>query len=397
MQRVSEGLVKKIKELMKNNRRYAGEFQYTVPSPYNYPYQWLWDSCFHAIILSHFSPEDGKRELRSLVSQQLEDGLIPHMIYWEKFDVLKIAWGREDTSTITQPPMLALAAWQVFSQDGDASFLQELYPALSSYYNYLLKERDPEGVGLVGIINPDESGEDNSPRFDIPLGNLSPKHSLEENEKRRLELVEKHLACDFRIRDCMKNFFWVRDVPFNAILVENLKHLAQIALALGRKQDATEFEKQAERIAKAMRSLMFEDGVFWSTYGDDYQKIKVKTWAIFAPLFAKLYTQEEAAMIVKEHLEDKKEFWLAYPVPTVARSEPSFDEQGFWRGPAWMATNWFVYKGLINYGLEETAQKVKEASVALVEKSGFREQFNPRTGKGQGAKEFTWGGLVIDM
>ena len=67
-------------KLFLNNRRKAGKFFYTVPSPVTYPHQWLWDSCFHAIILSHFSPQDAKNEILSLVSKQFNNGLIPHML-----------------------------------------------------------------------------------------------------------------------------------------------------------------------------------------------------------------------------------------------------------------------------------------------------------------------------
>jgi hypothetical protein len=33
----------------------------------------------------------------------------------------------------------------------------------------------------------------------------------------------------------------------------------------------------------------------------------------------------------------------------------------------------------------------------LVEKSGFREYYDPVTGEGHGAREFTWSGLLVDM
>ncbi|WP_439673173.1 hypothetical protein [Cupriavidus necator] len=32
-----------------------------------------------------------------------------------------------------------------------------------------------------------------------------------------------------------------------------------------------------------------------------------------------------------------------------------------------------------------------------IERSGFREYYNPFSGEGYGAKDFTWSGLVIDM
>ncbi|MBI2338319.1 hypothetical protein HYU95_04010 [Candidatus Daviesbacteria bacterium] len=386
-------------ELLKANRKRRGSFQYTVPSTDTYPYQWLWDSCFHTIILSHFKINDAKKEIFSLLSKQLQNGMIPHMIYWDKThktNFPRISWGKDGISTITQPPMLAFAVWQVFQKDKDINFLKKVYSHLYHFYRYLLNERDPHDKHLIGIMNPDESGEDNSPRFDLPL-NLPPVQTLEENTKRRFKLVAQNIECKFDAPFCMRNFFWVKDVPFNAIMVTNLNLLAKIAKQTGNSEDAVYFTKQAEDISTAMRELMLEDGIFYSTYGNDYKKIKVKTWAIFAPLFAKIMSPQEAKKLVADHLLNKDEFWTKFPVPTTSLKEPSFDPSGFWRGPAWIGTNWFIYKGLLNYGFRDEAEEIKKSSLALIQKSGFREYFNPLTGEGLGAQNFTWGALVTDM
>lgn len=388
-----------VAKLMLKNRRFCRGYQYTVPSPDSYPYQWLWDSCFHAIILTFINLNDAKAELLSLVSHQFENGMIPHMIYWDKAqktDFPVIEWGKEDTSIITQPPMLAYAVWKIYQTDKDEKFLEKIYPNLSLFYNYLINERDPRNNHLIGIINPDESGEDNSPRFDIPLG-LNPIHNSGINFGKRLELIGKHRACNFEVGICMKNFFWVKDVPFNAIMVENLNILSHIAKALGNTADAKYFKKQAGLITLAMRKFLLEDGIFWSTYGADYKKIKVVTWAIFSPLFAKICTKDEAKTVVDKYLLDPKRFKPKYSVPTVSLDEPSYDSSGFWRGPVWMATNWFIFKGLLNYGYQDVAEEIAKSSLDLLENSGFREQYNPQTGEGLGAKDFTWGGLVLDM
>src|SRR3972149_754145 len=104
-------------ELFLKNKRKLGKYQYTVPSPETYPYQWLWDSCFHAIILTHFNLSDAKLEILTLLSKQFDNGLIPHMIYWDKespTDFPVIEWGKKDTSTITQPPMIAYSVWTIY-------------------------------------------------------------------------------------------------------------------------------------------------------------------------------------------------------------------------------------------------------------------------------------------
>lgn len=385
-----------VEKLFRENTRTNGELFYTVPSPSSYPYQWLWDSCFHSIIYSHFDLKKAKEEIFSLMSKQFENGMVPHMIYWKRGPIIDIDWGRgKETSTITQPPMIAYAAWQIFQKDQDVEFLKKIYRGLFHYYKYLINERDPHERHILGMINPDESGEDNSPRFDSLLG-LPPTHSFEDNLKKRINLVEENIKCKFDAPFCMKNFFWVKDVPFNTIMIENLQCLIYIAEKIERGYDAEYFNHERDSMIKGMRELMYEDGFYWPTFGENYQKIKVKTWAIFTPLFAKLLTKEEADELVV-HLTNEKEFWAKYPVTTVSRDEASFNPNDMWRGPVWIGANWFIYKGLMNYGFNDVAQKIKDSSIALLEKSGFREYFNPDNGEGLGAHDFTWGGLILDM
>lgn len=383
-------------DLLKQNRRMTTGNQYTVPSPDTYPYQWLWDSCFHAIVLAKLEPEAAKAELRSLVAKQRSDGLIPHIIYWEDGDLHKYNWGTPGTSAITQPPILAYAAWQIYQTTNDLDFLRELYPALLAYYNYLVSERDPRDHHLVSIINPDESGEDNSPRFD-PVLHVPTDISLADHLKRRLELVDANKTCDFDADSCMNKYFWVKDVPFNSILVENLRIMAHIAASLSELEGEHFAATHARLISAAMRNRLLHDGIFYSAQGVNHQPIMIDTWSHFAPLIADLYTQEEAMALVQDYFHNKETFQADFGLRTVSRQEESYRSDGFWRGSIWMAPHWFVARGLLRYGFQEEAAWLKGRSLALLEKSGFREYFNPETGEGYGAENFTWGTLVLDM
>jgi glycogen debranching enzyme len=398
-------LKEKTKQMLEANRREKDGFQYTVPSPNSYPYQWFWDSCFHAIILTHFDIEAAKNELRSLVSKQTEDGFMPHIIYWEKHPVLPVDWGMEGTSSLIQPPIIAYALLRIYQADHDKAFLREIYAHLNPYYRYLLK-RDPRENHLVGIINPDESGEDDSPRFDPPM-DMPPVHDVRDHVRRRQELFEKNRQCHFETNTCMRNFFWVKDVAFNSYLVENLDAMRDIAQTLGEDGDAYYFDRHCGFVKAAMRRCMYEDGIFWTTYGLAYHKVETRTWAMFAPMVANMVTREEAENLVHNYLKNEHEFNSPYPLPTVSMSEPSYRpeestwgeawEHPNWRGPVWFASNWFVYRGLKKYGYHDEAELIKRKSIELIETSGFREYFHPETGAGMGAENFTWGGLVIDM
>lgn len=383
-------------KLLKNNRQETDGHIYTLPSPSTYPYQWFWDSCFHAIVLAKLDPEAAKAELRSLVSKQFENGLIPHIIYWQPSDSHRYDWGKPDTSSITQPPLIAYAVWHIYNQDNDLNFLKEMYEPLLKYYNYLIDNRDLHKHNLLSIINPDESGEDNSPRFDEVLG-LPADVSMGDHLKRREKLIEDFKKCYFDTETCMRQYFWVKDVPFNAIMIEGLRALGHIASRLGKEEDEQFCEHEVNLIKEAMTQYMYEDGVYWSVKGLDYAKLKVATWAIFAPLFAGLYEPEEAKLLVDNQLMNNDTFLASCGIRTTAKSEPSYRAEGYWRGPVWIGIHWFIYKGLIRYGFEEKAEILRQASIKLIETEGFREYFNPETGIGLGAKNFTWGTLILDM
>ena len=389
------------KKLLEENRRETDGHQYTIPSAEQYPYQWLWDSCFHAIMLAQYDTEAAKAELRSLLFHQFPNGMVPHIIYWKPGILHLFDWGVEGTSSLTQPPMLAYAAWEIHRHNPDGAFLESIYPALLSYYRFLVDKRDPGDHHLIGIINPDESGEDNSPRFDTPL---SARADITYNEHLALrsKLVTDNIACTFDAELCMRTHFWVKDVPFNAILVENLRALAHIASFL-KHEDGEHFANlHAELIAHAMRERLFEDGGYWSAFSADHQKLTVATWAHFAPLFAGLYSKEEAAAVVYNQLMDPDTFYAPFGIRTVSMREPSYRARGYgdnfsWRGPVWMAPHWFIYHGLLRYGYKKEATAIRDKSFALLEHAGFRECFDPETGEGSGARGFTWGALVLDM
>jgi glycogen debranching enzyme len=394
--------------LMQKNRRSAGVYTYTVPSPEHYPFQWLWDSCFHAIILSHFDTAQAQDEIRSVLAKPLANGLIPHMIYWDtayqtikwgrelQGDVLSAAWGTNGVSSITQPPLLATAVWRLHERTQEIGFLKEIYPVMRTYYLHLLTDRSFGAHGLLGIINPDESGEDNSPRFDALQG-LPDRHTPLENFNRRIARVHEHVACNFDVQGCMRKHFWIEDVSFNAITLRSLEAMAQIAREIGELSESITFTLCAHQLRASMQLHMSSGYRYFSLQGERQEKILVETWGLFMPLYAGLLHKDQAKLLIEKHLLNTDKFFTHFPIPSVSYHEPSYTDNDLWRGPTWIAINWFIYKGLIDYGYIDLARTLKKKTTELITQSGFREFYNAQTGEGYGAHDFTWGGLVLDM
>src|SRR5947209_19895550 len=58
-------------------------YDFVCPSPGSYPFQWLWDSFFHAIALLTVDQELAKQEIRCLLQAGQPDGFPPPMLLWE--------------------------------------------------------------------------------------------------------------------------------------------------------------------------------------------------------------------------------------------------------------------------------------------------------------------------
>ena len=151
-------------------------YAYTCPSPGHYPYGWLWDSCFTACVWERFNITRARRELETLLVAQREDGFIGPMFFWERPRRHLSEYLRENvasrntlmTETI-QPPLLAFA-WERVAKSKDESFVTRNLPRLEAYYDWLDRERNLHGRGLLSIIQPDESGLDAAPKFDEVWG-----------------------------------------------------------------------------------------------------------------------------------------------------------------------------------------------------------------------------------
>jgi glycogen debranching enzyme len=385
---------------------------YVMPSPGNYPFQWWWDTCFNVFILCALDETAlAKQNLLSLFRMQKKNGFVGHMIFWESLlprDKLNILQGppvwhqiRPHMSSLIQPPLVAQALLRIYKHSKDKEFLTVLLPRIKKYYHWLAVNRNFDGDGLISIISAFESGIDWKPSFDEVLGNKSKKISN--------SYFWKNISVDFRnflrwynLKWIYKaNVFIVKETLFNTMYVQDLRALAELC-KIAKDDDAEKYEAVAHKAANRIIEIMYdeESAAFYDVYGPENKKLKTLTFTIALPILMKEVSKETAHKILTRHFLNEDEFNLPYPIPSVAKNEPSFypyESKFLWRGPTWAVVNWFLFKSFIANGFEKEAHKLLNSLKGLIEKSGFREYYNPNTGKGYGAKDFTWSGLVVDM
>lgn len=411
-------LARDARELLEANTRHgerAGRrFSFSVPSPRVYPFQWFWDSCFHAIVWTHFDLERAKEELRGLLTWQRPDGLIPHVIFWDRTRVSRRpgSWhqhqsvglpGRRPATTARiQPPVLAQAIERIVELDTDDGFLHETLGPLTRFHRYLAEARDPDRDHLISVVSSFETGLDFSPVYD-------PRRGLDPDEQqaprgdplwlRRRERLNKTLRGPERVVRLARHHH--EDVLMNSINAQALRSLARLATRArdGATADWATGEADAVTAALLEKCWDAQAGLFFNLAGAAEEPVRLRTISALMPLILPGLPRDVVEALAARLL-DPGDFWLPYPIASVARSEPTFRAHRtwlIWRGPMSMNTNWFLIHALRLHGWRAESDEAAERSREAVARGGFNEFYNPLTGGPVGAENFGWATLVVDL
>jgi hypothetical protein len=411
--------------------------EYTMPGPRLYPHQWSWDSALIAIGYSGYDQDRAVRGLRHLFEAQWKNGLLPQIVFNPRFTNYfpgpnfwhakesPEAPNHHETSGVIQPPVHATAALYVYrhaeNEAGAKEFLEYAFPKLKAWHEYLYRERDPQGEGLVYIRHPWESGMDNSPMWDqimqrlhlraeqIPPYHRADIHTVTASNRptstaydRFAYLVKLFADCGYdedKIReDCP---FLVQDVLFNSLLCKANRDLAEIARVLG--EDPSTYEGLAEKTKGAINEKLWDEdrGIYLDYDFADNRPIRVYFGPNLAgPLYASIPDQDRVKLVL-DTLENDG-FGLSdeniTPIPSYDVHGYGFSEERYWRGPVWINIDWFLMKGLGTYGYEEHAERLRRTIIELCRREGFHEYFDPITGDGLGSILFSWSAaLLLDV
>jgi tetratricopeptide (TPR) repeat protein len=354
---------------------------FTMPSKFALRHQWLWDSSFHAIVLSLYDVKMAEEELLNLFEAQKLDGRIPHEIFLSK-EFCKLFWGVDDYSPwTTQPPVLAVAVKYIMDSGGEKEFLIKAFKVLERYDEWFRKARDADKDQLMAYIDYLESGWDNAVRWDEAI-----------------RLFEKN---PFKYKSRYKEIRMapVEAVDLNCLIYIQRKVLAELAEKLGLNEKAEEYIRLANETANKIMLYMWdpENRFFFDIFEENHEQIKVKSPAAFFTLYAGIASKEQAESLVK-HLLNPKEFWTEFPLPTVSADHKEYDPKGYWRGRSWINVLWFVYNGLKRYGFIEEAKQLGERVLNIMSSGPTcNENYNSLTGEPLGAPDFSWSTLMITI
>jgi hypothetical protein len=160
-----------------------------------------------------------------------------------------------------------------------------------------------------------------------------------------------------------RNVLELQDVGLNSLYVADCKALEEIASILGRKTEFEELKAREVRISTAMASLWDEKSSFYLNRRTDTDELSPRlSPTMFYPLLAGIPDREKAKRMIQEHFMNSAEFYGEFMLPSVARNDPTFPRQRYWKGAVWPPLNFLVYLGLREYGFEEERQILVKSS-----------------------------------
>ena len=341
-----------------------------------------WDTFFAASLAA-----TGRRDLAyanalEILREETPQGFVPNYARaggWKSFDR-------------SEPPVGAITVLRLYRQFHDRWFLRDAFDPLLRWNRWWAAHRSLDGYLVLGSdagnrpLNPDdssvgtlqaakfESGLDNSPMYDdAPFD---------------AQTHQMHLA----------------DVGLLSLYVADCDALAEIAQVLGKTAEQQELKGRAEHYRAALRTLWNDKaGIFMNKNLDTGRFSPRLSPTNFYPLLAKAATAQQADRMVKEHLLNPREFWGEWVIPSIARSDPAFPDQEYWRGRIWGPMNYLVYLGLLNYDQPAARQALAQRSLALFEKEWrqkghVHENYNAVTGEGDDVTSsdrfYHWGALL---
>lgn len=345
-----------------------------------------WDTYFAALMAALDNKDLAYANAIEMTRDKTEAGFIPN------FSTVANIKSRDRS----EPPVGAICCWELFKRFGETWFLEEVFDGLLEWNRWWNIHRQAKGLLCWGsdpyepVANADfeletsgvysrqgaayESGLDNSPMYDdIPF-------------------------------DPQTHLMRLADVGLTGMYIADSEALAEIAGELGKKDIASELRQRAEAYRQALRGLWDEQtGIFLNWRTDTEQFSHRLSPTNFYALLGKAASQEQAERMVAEHFYNPQEFWGDWIIPTIARSDPAYPDQAYWRGRIWGPTNFLVYLSLRNYNLPIAVKNLADKSNALLMKNWLEHGFvceNYCADTGQGGERldsdryYHWGGLL---
>lgn len=344
-----------------------------------------WDTFFAADLAAVGSKDLAYANVLEILNEVTPEGFVPNYGRagnWKSFDR-------------SEPPVGAITVLRLYERFHDRWLLEDSFERLYNWNRWWAAHRDIHGYlawGSDGENRPSnlddhsagtlqgakyESGIDNGPQFDGAYYND------------RTHLME------------------FADVGLMGMYVADCNALADIADVLGKGKEAAEIRERSEKYTASLATLWDpQAGIFLHKDLHTGQFGHRLSPTNFYPMLAKAATPEQADEMIRKHLLNPDEFWGDRVLPAIAKNDPAFKDQDYWRGRIWAPMNWLVYLGLRNYSTPTAVQarrELAEKSLQLflkewTDKGHVHENYSAVSDDSDGVKSsdrfYHWGALM---
>lgn len=366
--------------------------------------QWDWDTMwtvrglFHVARLTRDATlrkgiaDHARGALANFFDHQSKEGRIPMLITVENPDPLGCLKGERPNPRNQAKPVLAQLALMVADETGEIGWFEPWFDNLLRFYESWTQDNlTPSGLLVWG--NDVAIGNDNDPttfgRPEFSSANLL-LNCLYYNDLKAAAEIAKRLGK----ADWQKTFTDRLEPLATAMLAQNWDPRDRFFYTA----DVQCKDRRAELIPDIPRGM----DMHWQTI-----PLRIQTFTGFLPLWCGLATKEQAEAL-RGHFLDPRTFYSKAGVRTVSAAETMYDLRAStnpsnWLGPVWIVSNYFVWRGLKNYGFtaeaaDLSARTVRLLSDDLTASGSLNEYYHPDTAMALSHKGFmNWNLLVLEM
>jgi hypothetical protein len=345
-----------------------------------------WDTFFAASLSAAGDRDLAYANAMEILRESTPEGIVPNF-------ARQGGWKSSDRS---ESPVGAITVLGLYRKFHDLWFLRDTFDPLLRWNRWWDGHRQLGGYLVLGT----DAG--NRPRnLDDPsVGTL---------QAAKYEGLDNSPMYDDAPFDAGTGRMHLADVGIMGLYVADCRALAEIAGVLGRHDEERELRARGERYRASLQTLWDEKtGMFLNKNLDTGALSPRMSPTNFYPLVGGAATPAQADRMVREHLLNPGEFWGEWVIPSIARPDPAFRDQEYWRGRIWGPMNYLVYLGLLNYDQPAARKELARKSLALfeaewAEKGHVHENYNAVSGSGDDVASsdrfYHWGALLglIDL
>jgi hypothetical protein len=342
-----------------------------------------WDIFFGSLLMSLEDKAQTEAAVKAILLAQTPSGLVPN-----------VASGAGTTPDRSNPPIGSYAMWKEYQRFGDRQMLSWAYPRLKKWHEWWFRDRgdgQPSRDGnRDGLL---EWGSDRGSTLSMGGRGFLEASKLESG-------MDDSPMYDDATYDPHAYTMNLADVGLNSLYALDAECLSKIAAILGEESEARTFADEYVRTKELVQAKLWNevDGIYENRFWDGRFSKRLSP-TNFYPLVAGIATPMQARRMVEQHLLNPKEFWGEYVLPSIARNDPAFGDQFYWRGGIWGPTNYMVYEGLGRYRFDKIALEFAQKSYNLFWGDWKRNQYANESyfasgGNGRGDTHYTWGALL---